>query len=274
MESHVPPSPDKPAEELKELLRHAQRVYDSDKALWVFADSSGVMAITVGFMATIGLGSMKPILYTVSFLLLLWASSRRLNAYKIRQKPTIARLIKLIADTQAADMLGPILDLNLTENLRSDYPEIEATVNAAVLRLLPLITASDAGSLNTQQHKRLHYYRYQDGSWSGDGRDLDKLPYARGLIHALEQIGDKRDLPQIQVWLQNERCKAELTASLQRCFDIVSERVAREEGKDFLLRPDSKPETGETLLRAAAECADRPTEQLLRAASDDAVPPS
>lgn len=93
------------------------------------------------------------------------------------------------------------------------------------------------------------------------------------MLYALEQIGDKRDLTDVERLLLENRITDEIRTAAARCASVICERVAREEGKDFLLRPERKPEAVDTLLRPSAELQDTPSEQLLRATNANAAPP-
>jgi len=210
-----------------------------------------------------------PIWFTALFVLILtittrWLLKRWFMAHVRKEGRKIERLIQLAASTQDANMLGPILDLQDISIL----PETRKSIDSAVLRLLPFVQTSHADALSAKQRERIGDYFFSDQSRWG-ARRSDNLPYAQGVLHALEQIGDKRDLLYIEGMLEAGGISEELCASIQRCADIVRERVAHEEGKDFLLRPDSKPKTAETLLRPAAERADASPHQLLRAANFD-----
>lgn len=307
MKTHTPSS-DKPtenalltSEEYKLFLRRAQRLRDYPR----FLASSGAPlilgAIIVGALSTLWIGPDKPIeciayliVCYVGSLFLTWAYAR---AYIRRQKSQIARLVAALSEAQSADRLGPLLDLHPILHLfERTYPEIRPEMDAAVLRLLPCVTAAQSGSLNSQHRRHLHSYWFRNASGSYK-RNLDNAPYLPGLIHAFTQIGDKRDLPEIQsqlrsvyrlakgpaaephtlpapghTWIREDHWR--LATSLKHCLYVVTERAAREEGKDFLLRPDSRSESGDGLLRPSAESADGSPEQLLRVSSRDSAPPS
>lgn len=301
MDAQIPPTLETPgentlltSEEYKEFLREAQRLERYAGNLSIGVLYSFFTAASVGALATVWLVSEVPILSTVFLILVLGKANQLVEryegAYLKRQSSLVERMVTAISEARTADMLGPLLDLySVSNSFDTTYPEIRSAVNAAILRLLPLITADHAELFTTQRRERLRQYRYR--AEPGYHRyDLEKSPYIRGLIHAFEQIGDKRDLYHIQEWLEavNRQEKSPVTlpmtdfereqhrklaASIQHCLDVVTERAAREEGKDFLLRPDRKPETGEALLRPATDAADKSPEQLLRPSSDDSAPP-
>ena len=97
--------------------------------------------------------------------------------------------------------------------------------------------------------------------------------YCLNALYALEQIGDKRDLPDVERLLKEPSITDEIRTAAERCAKAIRERRAREESKDVLLRPDHKPEAPATLLRPAAETADTPPQQLLRPVASDAPHP-
>lgn len=90
----------------------------------------------------------------------------------------------------------------------------------------------------------------------------------RALV-ALERIGDKRDLPDLERLLKAGSLSDEIRAAATRCAQTINERLTQEKVRDVLLRADSKPEAVQTLLRPSVENAAAPPQQLLRAAAND-----
>ena len=61
------------------------------------------------------------------------------------------------------------------------------------------------------------------------------LRYIFDILSALEQIGDKRDLPDVERLLKEHAVTNEVRVAAERCAQVIRERVAREAGKDILL---------------------------------------
>ena len=185
------------------------------------------------------------------FMLVTFGVASLLSLYARRDMREVERLIHFITYTHDANMLGLILDLRDTmAHPGSIHVEIKTAVDEAVLRLLPLVRASNAASLNTSQRRQICSSVWIGKAISGK-RGLDNSPYAQGALHALEQVGDKRDLPGIENLLKSYYITEELRSAIHHCADMVAERVAREKDKDVLLRADRKPEAV-AMLRAAA----------------------
>ncbi|MCW3098966.1 MAG: hypothetical protein JWL77_4584 [Chthonomonadaceae bacterium] len=183
-------------------------------------------------------------------------------------------LIQFLADMQDADMLGPLLDLKVShDGSREISKRMDPAIDAAVLRLLPLVQTAHGDPLNSRHRERITFYWHAGTPWLVGTKNLDQLHYRRGILHAMEQIGDMNDLPWLKSLEGRVNLSRELTAAILRCIDIVEERVARAEGKEFLLRSGDNPDAAGTLLRPITERADSPSDQLLRAADEQARPP-
>ena len=200
-----------------------------------------------------------------------------IGLFKIHIRKVLQRaehLLQFVTHTKNVSMLGPVLDLKDFLEMKEWVMRpsnialpIDNAVDEAVLRLLPLVQGSYVTSLNWEQRTRIRHYFWSGGSFK-ETRGLDNLPYACGVLHALEHIGNKDDLPEIERMLGAVNITDELRVSMQHCAHVIQERAAREVGKDILLRPDRKPEALNTLLRPAAENADTP-QQLLRASTSE-----
>ena len=177
------------------------------------------------------------------------------------------RLLRFIENVQDVNQLGTILE---AANFSS---AIYWATADAIPRLLLLIQPADADRLTTHQRAVLRSDMF--GRWLFDGgmRIRSGADYCLPMLSALEKIGDKRDLPDVELLLKSQHFTDEIRVAAERCALVIWERVAREEGKDFLLRADRKPYTIETLLRPTTENAGTPPQQLLRAATSDAHDP-
>ena len=190
-----------------------------------------------------------------------------------KKQPVAERLISFMENTQDSGLLGTILDLyEAAERLGDEWQAVTNAAFTTAMRLLPLLQSSDTYHLNTLNRVLLRQVMFlpdtvqRKDHWVG-------LEYCLSALYALEQIGDKRDLPDVQRLLKADYITDEIRVAAEFCVQVIWERVAHEEGKDFLLRADRKPENGETLLRPAVENADTPPEQLLRAAPPDTHDP-
>jgi hypothetical protein len=178
------------------------------------------------------------------------------------------RLVEFIAHLQGIAHLRILLDLCIADgSLGVIWDKVTWEANAAVVRLLPLIKPTDAEIFNTQhrahlRHGLFHHSFGDMGSWRGDG-------YCLMVLTALEQIGDKRDLRDVEQIMKEPYVSGEVRLAAQRCAQTIARRILHEGHKDLLLRPSLEPAAGDTLLRPAGERADTPPQQLLRAASAD-----
>ena len=190
-----------------------------------------------------------------------------------RDKRIAPRLLKFVEDTQDVRQLGTILDLyDTVRRLDGRWLTVYTATHSAVVRLLPWLQSQDADVLNTQQRERLRHdlFRrrtlFNNGYWRG-------VDYCLTVLSALEQIGDKRDLPDVERLRKEAYITDDIRAAVEHCAEAIRERIAREEGKDFLLRGYRKPESVEILLRPSVANVDTPPELLLRAAISDAHDP-
>lgn len=230
------------------------------------------IAVIVGALLSMWVGLIPAIegllLYGLANALLLALTIALIKADKRKNRQYADRLLQFVIHTHDVAMLGPILDLKEANEPLSNSDNVDSRIDKAaddaVLRLLPLVQASDADSLNGEQRTHLLCYIWYDADFTGT-RGLDNLPYARGVLHALEHVGCKDDLPAIMRMLDIVDATPEFRASVQHCAQVVRERAAREEGKDILLRADCKPQAVATLLRHSIESADTPSYELLRA---------
>lgn len=199
--------------------------------------------------AIFGSGLFCFMLVTEISLFLAWRS--------IGKKKTIAeRLIRSVGNTNDAGLVGTMLDLHGTStHLGSAWRTVDTSTLTALSRLLPLLQPADADTLNTQQRAFLRGTLFNHSS-KGDRHGPF---YCLDVLSALEQIGDKRDLPDVERLLKENAVPDEVRAAAERCAKVIWERAAREVGKDILLRP----------VTSATTTSDA---ELLRAASDDAVP--
>ncbi len=185
----------------------------------------------------------------------------------------INRLVQFVETAQSPALLGTILDLcDHAPYTRDRHSTIHTASMNAVYRLLPLIQSQDAGILNIEQRQILRRYAFslcRNPAYSIARSDKPAL----SALRALEHIGDKQDLADIEMLLTDHYSTKAVRIAAEHCAEVIRERVAREEGKDFLLRPEREPVAVATLLRPSEERSDTPTNQLLRPVSaEDATP--
>jgi hypothetical protein len=260
-------------DEFRALVAHVRRNTNR-------VDGLGCAAIIINAIAVVfGLGwwlwfredKFLPIVIPVVFVNALMT---RLFAHRVRKDANqVERLIRFIENTQDARQLGTILDLDGTAGHPGGiWQKVYKAARGAVIRLLPLLQPSHADTLNSRQRERLRRDLYSRAFGSNQvmlRNNASSLP----LLYALEQIGDKRDLPDVEQLLKYKTLTDEVRAAAERCAQTIRERLANENARDFLLRADRKPEAVETLLRPSSEKADTPPQQLLRAATSDAPDP-
>jgi hypothetical protein len=284
MELQSPPSTDPLAatpllqpEEFRALtarmLHNERRLSTADEIPFY----GGLGAIFVSYLAwSRGNLPIALIIGIASFLSLMLIYHRaKFNALKSDKETE--RLKQFLARTQDVGMLGPILDLEVARRIRGERSDpILPSIDATVLRLLPLVQTFHSGSLTSLHRTRIRHYLSRRDLFRGENwqkaRGLDKMPFARGVLHALEQVGDKNDLPSIKSLVDEAAPSQELTAALLHCIATIKERVAREEGKEYLLRSGDNPDAAASLLHPTIERTDTPSDQLLRATDGQARP--
>jgi hypothetical protein len=280
MQLHPPPTPDKPdaeplltTDEFKTIAARLERDTNRVRAFKRAPFRPDVIIFGIYLYLAWGYNVylVGPL---IAFIGVDIASTIYHNERRIRKdNSTAERLLRFVEETHDATQLGTIFDLyDATTRLGEKWQRFRTATRTTVICLLLLIQPGDADALNTQQRIHLRRSLFRPEFLSGIGYWIGP-DYYFAALHALEQIGDKRDLPDIERLLKEHYITDEVRAAAERCVEVIRERVAREEGKDVLLRADRKPEAVETLLRPSAENADTPPQQLLRAATNDAHDP-
>ncbi len=191
------------------------------------------------------------------------------TAYARQDIKVEQQLARYILKTCDPIMLGPILELkDADEHPGHVYSSLILSVNEAVVRLLPLMQTANVDALNTRQRERMRSFLFPMNS-----TEIKTPAYtperAFSILRLLEQVGDKRDLPDVERFLENGSLLNEPRVVAERCAQVIQERIAKKEGKDVLLRPERKPEAVESLLRSSEERQDTSAGELLRATSAD-----
>ncbi len=184
------------------------------------------------------------------------------------------QLIIFMENTQDARQIGTMLNLyDTVAHTSVMVHQARKASKEAVARLLPLLKPEDADTLNTQQRARIRRDMFVHG-FNVPMDDCSDAVYCLLVLSALEQIGDRRDLSDVERLIKKYYTTDKVRAAADQCVQVIKERIAYENLKDVLLRPDHNPDAPATLLRALAERADSAPQQLLRAsASDDTESP-
>ncbi len=184
-----------------------------------------------------------------------------------KDRNNIQRLLTFVENTEDARQLGAILVLQQIGGSPSKITaQVRKAAEEAMRRLLPLTQISDLNALNTQQRACLRRGLFHRGSNTASDYWPD-TDYCILVLSALEQVGDKRDLPDMERLLKEYYVTDKVRAAAERCMQTITERIARENLKDVLLRPDRNPDAPATLLRPSAERANSAPQQLLRASA-------
>jgi len=174
----------------------------------------------------------------------------------IQTRQRIRRAQGVLPQIEDVRVCGPLLEL-----WHSGDPETRLLVEASLVRLLPLFRASDVALLNARQHDLLD----QVLSSGSVGLTL-------AVLKALEQIGDKRELPLVERLAAGgglAKREERVRQAAQECLPYLQQRVLGMEANQTLLRASDRLEASDTLLRAAQNSTATSAEQLLRAGSQE-----
>lgn len=183
-----------------------------------------------------------------------------LGKYHImRQMQATVRALTSIEDLR---VVGPLLDL-----LNESVCQLNRQVVAALTRLLPRLQASDAGLLTARQRRRLSEALLY--SVRGVHNFSNDHIFAIAILKALEQIGDRRELPLVA---RIANCKTRsaymdsIQAAARACLPHLRQRDTQAQATNTLLRAADAAPNG--LLRAVGTPDDL-SDQLLRPGSED-----
>jgi hypothetical protein len=177
-------------------------------------------------------------------------------------------LIRFINRANDPKLIGSILDLarSFDTNYRA-FLEVRSACDHALTRLLPKLQEADTDVLNTRQRELLREPMFEVMSWSGNppGISMGHDPYTKLVLEALEKIGDRRDLSDIQKLIDHHLLRDDDIRTLaRRVADVISERSAGGSDASTLLRPGNNLEQSDELLRAAQKSSDTKQSELLR----------
>lgn len=282
MQSTSPATTKHPAEpplltpdEFRALVARREQKFNRASSLEQFATCTNV--VSVGFGLLWWCWKHEPViaLFALCIVICNLIVTRLIERNLNKDGQELERLCWFVENTQDVGMLGFIIDLPLLTEL--PFGKLHRWDKArydAIFRLFPSIRSQDAANFTTHQRATLCCLMFIPESTSAKVVNIG-LKYCLPMLDLLEPIGGYHDLVDVKELLRREDITDEIREAAERCAEVVRERVAREEEKDLLLRPEHKPEVVETLLRPSEERQDTPPEQLLRATSDDdAEPPT
>ena len=155
----------------------------------------------------------------------------------------------------------------LAEALEWPDPAIRATASRSLVRLLPLLNASDTGVLTSAQRGCLHRMLRM-----GNAQKHEAL--IRAILKALEQVGDEAAVPyvkQLASGYAKTRAQQRVQDCAKECLPFLEAGANQRLGSQTLLRASSATGAAQPdiLLRPAAEATVSESTQLLRAGSED-----
>jgi hypothetical protein len=129
------------------------------------------------------------------------------------------------------------------------------------------LNASDAHLLDDEQRAILY-------------RVLNKEKYGldlhRGILKALEQVGDEKALPHVEKLAKGEGLAAkvqELQVAAEECLPFLEKRIEQIRASQTLLRASSASDAvlsgPDILLRPAMQAGETPSQELLRASAQE-----
>jgi hypothetical protein len=180
--------------------------------------------------------------------------------------PLIAKWTHLRRDAKAIHTVAELDDIRsvgpLAEALELRNAGIQRIAEAALIRLLPRLRASDAGLLSAEQ--RSYLYRALNGK-------NEELILA--ILQALEQVGEGAAFPFVKRLAEGKgRAESSIRVlkTAQECLPFLWQKAANERASNELLRAGGRPDTpADILLRPAAGVADSAQDLLLRASGSD-----
>jgi HEAT repeat protein len=153
----------------------------------------------------------------------------------------------------------------LAEALEWPDPAIKSMAARSLVRLLPLLNATDSGLLTTRQRGCLHRVLRM-----GNSRKQEALMVA--ILKALEQVGDESAVPyvkQLAFGAARTRIQQRVQEKAQECLPFLEVGATQRQGSQTLLRASSVDASQpDVLLRSASGAKVVEPTQLLRAGSD------
>ncbi len=203
-----------------------------------------------GFMLWLSPFSMIPIMITIHFV------SKRENKQPL---PFNIHKMSELAGVKDIDILIGALPLNMS---KSD----KGALYVNLVHLLENIKANDSYLLTPEIRRKLHQRISVERQ--GFGLIPESLPLKLAILKALEQVGDKDDLPVVRRLAEMKARtprQREVRDAAQNCLEYLEIHINDHTEKMSLLRGAS-PESAstKTLLRPAIINPSTPTDELLR----------
>lgn len=175
-------------------------------------------------------------------------------------QPSRARRNLTVALEEVTDVSVVPVALTL---LQDRTPDITPAVIAFLKRLLPQLHAGDAQTWTPEQYQSLLKLL----SAPPKDKKLKDTELALSVLKALEQIGDARAIPTVEVlaYSSPHSVPPQVQQATVECLPYLRQRAGEQRQAQTLLRPTQPSTTGENLLRPAAQTTPQtPDEQLLR----------
>jgi hypothetical protein len=137
--------------------------------------------------------------------------------------PGQKQVTKELAQYDGVRAVGP-----LAEALTWKDKSIRIIAEAALIRLLPRIQASDADCLNEKQRKCLHQALY-----------CKNEPLVLAILTALEQVGDEKAMPYVEklaAGRTRSSWEKRIQAAAEVCLPYLKQRVEEARSRQTLLR--------------------------------------
>jgi hypothetical protein len=163
------------------------------------------------------------------------------------------KLAKALAKIDEVRAIGPLCEtFDPFDSWRTEQAE------KSLIRLLPLMTASEAAQLTSLQRRLLFAKLHSDNA-----------PLVLAILNSLEQIGDGAALPYVEKLAEGNgkylaATDGRIWLAAKECLPFLQERAAQERLANTLLRPAEETSHPEILLRPAALQPETAPQQLLR----------
>lgn len=239
--------------------QHFRRYHRSQRGSIAFL--SLVFSSFLGSLLYLGTGEQNSIFMTmlafVPFIFLIPLIAKYLNGGLY---PSRARRGLTAALEEAGDVSFVPVALTL---LQTKTAEITPAILSLLKRLLPQLHAGDAQTWTPGQYGALLKLL----AVLPKDKDLKNTELALSVLKALEQIGDARAIPAVEVlaYSSPHSVSPQVQQAAGECLPYLRQRAGEQRQAQTLLRPTQPSTTGENLLRPAAQTTPQtPDEQLLR----------
>jgi hypothetical protein len=171
-------------------------------------------------------------------------------------------ILEALAQIEDVEAIGP-----LTEWLETSDPQLRATVDAVLCRLLPLLGPEEAALITEREWNRL----YRTLNIVRINQDFALM---LAIIQMLERLPDSRALPAVLVLAQapiHSTAQERIVAAARWCLPKLQAQARQEQTRQTLLRPVIEPAADTTqLLQPAGHTVEEEAHLLLRAYGQEA----